>query len=331
MKKVSVIIPVYNSEPFIRQCVESVQNQTFDSLEIMIIDDGSVDGSLDICQKLQQSDDRIRIVSQENRGAATARNRGLDLAGGEYVFFLDSDDLIHPQLIEESVRQAKELQADLVMCRFVQLENRQIQKAWNMLKPEEGPVWELLEGKELEEQFHISKRRMLQRIGGLLVRRDCVGLQRFDEGLPYGEDTLFIYQLVLQGVRIAYSQQPWYYYRINPDSVSHQRQVIGSEKFLLCARRIRDSEAERGHLTYVLFWEAIFLYQIKRAFVQMKQMGDETGAEKLKREAEKEIRNPIFQKLSLRKRVMFCFCFYLTPLYILLNKLRPLYNKILSK
>ena len=100
MKRVSVIIPMYNAESYIRQCIHSVISQTWDNLEILVIDDGSTDRSLEICEELGRIDGRIRILTQKNRGVSAARNRGMEAAVGEYVFFLDSDDAIHPLLIE---------------------------------------------------------------------------------------------------------------------------------------------------------------------------------------------------------------------------------------
>ena len=94
MKKVSVIITMYNAESYIRQCMQSVMSQTWDDLEILVIDDGSADQGLKICEELGRMDGRIQILTQKNRGVSAARNRGIEEADGEYIFFLDSDDVI---------------------------------------------------------------------------------------------------------------------------------------------------------------------------------------------------------------------------------------------
>ncbi len=88
MKKVSVIIPMYSAEPYIRQCIQSVILQTWSNLEILVIDDGSTDRSLKVCEDLSRIDDRIRILTQNNQGVSAARNRGIEAAVGEYIFFL---------------------------------------------------------------------------------------------------------------------------------------------------------------------------------------------------------------------------------------------------
>ena len=94
MCEISVIIPVYNVESYLRQCLDSVVNQTFEDIEIICVDDGSTDGSLDILNKYASSDNRFKIISQPNQGLGTARNNGLKLACGNYIYFLDSDDYI---------------------------------------------------------------------------------------------------------------------------------------------------------------------------------------------------------------------------------------------
>ena len=99
MNKISVIIPMYNSQDYIGQCLRSVISQTYRNLEVLVIDDGSTDKSVDICQSYCQKDKRIRLLLQEHGGVSVARNRGLDTAKGAYLFFLDSDDMIHPYLL----------------------------------------------------------------------------------------------------------------------------------------------------------------------------------------------------------------------------------------
>lgn len=115
MSKVSVIIPVYNAEEHIRQCLESVINQTLTDIEIICVDDGSTDCSLEILKEYEGKDSRIQVIQQENGGAGAARNAGLGKATGEYLSFLDSDDFFEPNMLEEAVVAADILQADFVV------------------------------------------------------------------------------------------------------------------------------------------------------------------------------------------------------------------------
>lgn len=118
MTEVSVIIPVYQAENYIRTCVQSVLCQTYKNIEIILVDDGSKDHSLQICEELCRMDQRIRVIHQENKGVSSARNRGINEASGEYVLFVDSDDLIAPQMIEDMLQRAVISQVDIVICGF---------------------------------------------------------------------------------------------------------------------------------------------------------------------------------------------------------------------
>ena len=115
---VSVIIPVYNVAPYLRDCIGSILNQTLQSIEVICVDDGSTDGSLDILEEYKNADKRVRVVKQQNSGAAVARNNGLAIAKGEYLSILDSDDFFKPTMLEEAYCRAKETNADIVVYRF---------------------------------------------------------------------------------------------------------------------------------------------------------------------------------------------------------------------
>ncbi len=118
MKLVSIVVPVYNSERFIDQCIESLLTQTYRDIEIICVNDGSKDSSLAKLEALRDKDDRVTVYSKENegRGAASARNMGLDHAVGEYIMFLDSDDFFEPDMIELLVESAEKKQSELVIC-----------------------------------------------------------------------------------------------------------------------------------------------------------------------------------------------------------------------
>ena len=116
MKKISVIIPVYNAEKYLKRCVDSVREQTYGNLEIILVDDGSPDGCPQMCDTFAAEDDRIKVIHKENAGVAAARNTGLAAAGGEYLTFVDSDDYIDPVMYAEMMKQAERGSCDLVMC-----------------------------------------------------------------------------------------------------------------------------------------------------------------------------------------------------------------------
>lgn len=114
MVKVSIIMPVYNSEKFLKKAVESVLNQKFEDFELILVDDGSPDASGSICDEFAEKDSRVKLIHKKNGGICSARNAGLKIAKGEYVGFCDNDDLYLPDLIEDNYRLAKENDVDLM-------------------------------------------------------------------------------------------------------------------------------------------------------------------------------------------------------------------------
>ena len=117
---VSVIIPVYNVQKYLLKCVESVINQTYTNIEIILIDDGSKDTSGKICDEIAEKDQRIRVIHTENRGVSAARNMGLSFAVGEFVTFVDSDDTVNSKFVEE-LYAAFDSSVDMTVCAFTML------------------------------------------------------------------------------------------------------------------------------------------------------------------------------------------------------------------
>lgn len=117
-RKVSVIIPVYNAESTLKRCLDSVGTQTYTNLEFLLINDGSTDNSLEICQAYAAKDPRIAVHTQKNAGPSAARNNAIDMATGDYLTFVDSDDYIEPDMIERMVAAAEEHAVDMVICNY---------------------------------------------------------------------------------------------------------------------------------------------------------------------------------------------------------------------
>ena len=128
---VSVIIPVYNTELFLRECLDSIINQTLKEIEIICINDGSTDNSIAILEEYKSRDDRIIVLTQENKGAGAARNAGLNIAHGEYLAVLDSDDLYNIAMLEKMYKYAYKVQADIILCLSEAFDNSSM-NAWNI-------------------------------------------------------------------------------------------------------------------------------------------------------------------------------------------------------
>lgn len=215
MKKlVSVIIPVYNVEKYLVKCLDSVRAQTYRNLEILLIDDGSQDGSAALCDCFQKIDERIRVIHKENGGLSSARNAGLDEADGEYVYFLDSDDYIEPQLLEKTVKALEETGND--WCGF-----------WAVREDEQGhekyrisfetDEWNL---SNEEERFTFFLEKFLNyRVGWEccfhLYRREIIekkGLRFCSEKRVFAEDLLFSFCYLLYAERGLCIPEVFYHY-----------------------------------------------------------------------------------------------------------------------
>ena len=122
MVEVSVVVPIYNVEKYLEDCLDSIVNQTFTDLEIICINDGSTDNSLNILNNYSKQDKRIKIITQKNQGHAVATNKGIDMATGECLYLMDSDDIIALTALEETYNYMKEKQADFVIFQTMNYE-----------------------------------------------------------------------------------------------------------------------------------------------------------------------------------------------------------------
>lgn len=210
---ISVIIPVYNVKPFLRMCAESVFGQTFRNLEIIFVDDGSTDGSGEICDELAQKDSRVRVIHQENGGLSAARNTGIEASTGAYLYFLDSDDAISPVTIVHLWTACVRTKADAAIgdsMHFTQDEVPQERRKFT--------------SQAVDTQEAI--RRMLMNEGyghqawGKLFRRSMWENFRFPKGLLY-EDYAVIYDVMTMAEKVAIVTDAMYFYRMQQGSIMH--------------------------------------------------------------------------------------------------------------
>lgn len=126
--KVSVIFPIYNNEKYLKRCIQSVQNQTLKEIELILIDDGSNDCASTICDSFLLNDERVKVVHKENEGSAKARNLGLDMATGEYIAFVESDDYVSVDMYEKLYQRAKETGAEIIKCGFYAVDDEKLRE-----------------------------------------------------------------------------------------------------------------------------------------------------------------------------------------------------------
>ena len=183
---ISVIVPVYNVERYIRQCVESILEQTYADLEIILVDDGSTDGSGSICDEYKLKDNRVVVIHKCNGGLSEARNAGLDIARGEYIGFVDSDDYIEPDMYEVLYKNCERYAADLAAARFVKF-NTQGEVRKNFTEN-----IEVFSREEMLRLFIVGDRRyeITMSVWDRLYKRELISDLRFPVGKCY-EDIVF--------------------------------------------------------------------------------------------------------------------------------------------
>lgn len=207
---VSILSPCYNVEQYLPQCIESIINQTYKNLQIVLIDDGSSDGTWNVLQKYADKDSRIEIYHQDNQGVASTRNNLLDKVKGDYVLFVDSDDWIEPDMVEFLVEKSLTHQADIVICGMVK----------NDAIPNKEYTEELLDQETTIKKFLFHK-DLSGSLWNKLVKTSLFQGIRFDARISYGEDALFCWD-VLQRTRIVVqTDRQLYHYRMNENSLSH--------------------------------------------------------------------------------------------------------------
>lgn len=206
MKLISIIVPVYKVEVYLRRCVESVLSQTYKDWELILVDDGSPDNCPQICDDYALKDCRIKVIHKENGGQADARNHGLDVASGAYVMFLDSDDYIHPNMLNAMLNVSLQENADIVQCSFVRgsddvfpiIDERGNRKSYDN-----------------HTIFYSSNQKLI--LWSKLYKRELWEGIRIPTGIYY-EDDASTWRLYYRSQKTVIISNPYYYYYVNPNS-----------------------------------------------------------------------------------------------------------------
>lgn len=211
---ISIIIPVYNIEAYLEKCLDSVIVQTYENLEVILVDDASTDASGRICDAYAQKEERIRTIHfAKNQGVSHARNAGLDRARGGLIVFIDSDDYVERNLVERLYKALIKNRADIVIG-GVKREGFIHYKYAN-------PYQNHLRGVSTTEEamVHMIRAQFCGSVWGKLFSRGIIGNSRFAEKIHCGEDFLFLYQLFQKDGRVSYIGDPLYHYVFRADSI----------------------------------------------------------------------------------------------------------------
>lgn len=206
MKKVSIIVPIFNCQNYLNKGIDSLINQTYKSLEIVLVDDGSTDGSEKICDEYSQKDKRIKVLHQKNQGVSSARNNGLKSASGEYIFFMDSDDYLDANAIKELVA----ISSDNSLARLSIMRHFKNNSIKQEEKNNESTIAFINNIAESKEDGYCW---------GFLFERNKI-LSGFDSNTSYMEDTLFLIRYLSQIENVVSTTESFYHYIDNSNGIS---------------------------------------------------------------------------------------------------------------
>lgn len=307
---VSIIVPVYNVEKHLSKCLQSILQQTYTNLEIILIDDGSTDKSGPLCDDFSSKDSRIQVFHQKNAGLSSARNKGLDVCHGEYIAFVDSDDYIGPTMYETLVQLAQEHTADMVVCNLAIV----------------SPNGEITEIPPVQNHYTVIPLEYALAYGvnemsfgsfacNKLYQRELFRLNRYREGIYY-EDFEASMRIFPQTKRILYTPQVFYYYVSNPLGITHTRKFkskiddfdVSKEFVAFCKKKNFSLALQRGKNR--LLRESInliFIILLSHDPLQYKQILEESASL-----VSKNISMLLFSNLKLGQKI-FALLYILFP------------------
>ena len=215
---ISVIVPVYKVEAYLDRCVQSIVDQTYRNLEIILVDDGSPDNCGAMCDTWAEKDPRIKVIHKENGGGARARNIGMDVSTGDFVGFVDSDDFIHPDMYRYLYRILSETKSDIAECSYHLTEE-------DVFPLEVIPDEVCVFGAEEALRENIRDQICRQLLWNKLYKRSTIGNIRMVEGKTI-DDEFFTYRVLARAHKVAVGKRKLYAYRQQPGSIMHQRYSV---------------------------------------------------------------------------------------------------------
>ena len=273
MDRITVIVPVYNQENYLVECIESIINQTYKNLEILLIDDGSTDHSLEICNRYKELDKRIKVIHKENGGLSSARNAGLDAAKGKYIMFCDSDDYYLPKSCEILLKEINKHKADYVVGNYIHCNE---DSTWW-----EKPIFDQkiyksfrLDIKDHEKSFYI----MSSSVCNKMFRRSFLRKwnMRFVEGVP-AEDAIFTTYCFIKSKATYYTKEIMYAYRQRNSgtSISTNNNLKYFKGISKAYRYIYNNFKENNELGFYRYFYLKTLFYIMYKYIDSTVMTEE--------------------------------------------------------
>ena len=286
MPKLSVIVPVYNTEKYLRECIDSILSQTFTDFELILVDDGSTDSSGAICDEYAGKDLRIHVIHQQNSGVTHARKNGAVLSKGDYVTYVDSDDWIDPDGYRNMMCHIEKKHVDIGIFAMV-IEKKQPKVISNRVEPGFYSKEMLLTAVYPHMLFDYSANcsGIIASLCNKIVRKDILlnAISAIPDSLDYGEDAISGYLCVLNASAAYICNQTFYHYRDNPSSISHAVSSIMKQRILALDQEMRYqfsgygtdlSSQINGHIARhtVELVRSELLYRVEKSFSERCRM-----------------------------------------------------------
>jgi glycosyltransferase involved in cell wall biosynthesis len=293
LPKISVIVPIYNCKNYLEKCLNSLAAQTYPNIEILLIDDGSTDGSGELAKKFSNEDSRFQYIYQTNSGVSAARNKGLALATGDFIGFCDSDDWVEPDMYECLVQLIKDTDTDIVCCNFFNEENGKSE--WNIR--DNGVVTLTCKEVIFDVVFNGKKCGGVE-VWSKLFKREMLKQLAFDTNIALGEDTVFIFEAMLMCKKYVFTGLPKYHYVIRTESACHSSFKEANWSIFISSKKIQELMQEY----YPERIELAQKYAINNAYTIVEKLAN---AHQLNKENYLRIKNEI--KASVNPQSMSLF------------------------
>ena len=224
MIDISILMPVYNAEKYLNETIDTIKNQSFSNWELIIVDDGSIDNSKEICTKLMNDDKRIKYIFQENLGVSHTRNVALENAQGKYIVFVDSDDLIHEDYLKILINSIEKNNSDISVCNFIERKISNTGKIEDITR--EFYLKEVMEMSEMKDYImDFGNSGLLNPLWNKIYKNQIIKENNitFDEKVETGEDFIFNLQYFRKVKKISFIKDSLYYYiRRNNNSITYK-------------------------------------------------------------------------------------------------------------
>lgn len=324
MPVISVVVPVYNQEKYLEKCINSLIGQTYAELEIILVDDGSTDKSGAICDAYAKKDTRIRVIHKENGGLSDARNRGIDIATGEYIAFVDSDDYVAFHMYEKMYQELVEKQVDMVVCNcsLVDGDNQLIGGKDYAFANRIYTNVDMINGEDITGENYF----LTVVAWNKLLKRKVFSTLRYPKG-KYHEDEFVFHKMYDQVKKIACISDKLYFYRQVSGTITDTKNVLYRlDRVEAMYERMRYC-LQNGYLGNALFFERTMYYPLEMVALGKLEL-DKATKERIKRL--KKMHKEVVLELYCAKKVKRAFVidryvFWCVP------KVRNLWQRLKSK